>query len=68
MKSRNVERMGRQMGNSIDHGFAQWFAHFGFLGDNRLEFDTNLVERAIRPTPIGTKNSSFIGGTVVGQL
>jgi transposase len=32
-----------------------------YLGDGRLEMDTNVVEHAIRPATIAKKNSLFAG-------
>jgi transposase len=32
-----------------------------FLEDGRVELDTNVVERAIRPIALGRKNSLFAG-------
>jgi hypothetical protein len=32
-----------------------------FLEDGRLELDTNVIERAIRPIALGRKNSLFAG-------
>lgn len=32
-----------------------------FLTDGRIELDSNIVERAIRPQAIGRKNSLFVG-------
>lgn len=35
-----------------------------FLGDGRIEIDSNIVERAIRPQTITRKNSLFAGSDV----
>ena len=32
-----------------------------FLDDGRVELDTNIIERAIRPIPLGRKNHLFAG-------
>jgi hypothetical protein len=32
-----------------------------FLDDGRVEFDSNPVERAIRPIALGRKNRLFVG-------
>jgi transposase len=32
-----------------------------FLEDGRLELDTNVIERAIRPVALGRKNALFAG-------
>ena len=33
----------------------------GFLGDGRIELDTNIVERSIRPIVLNRKNALFAG-------
>jgi hypothetical protein len=38
-----------------------------FLEDGRLEPDTNIVERSIRPIGIGKKNSLFCGNEGGGE-
>jgi hypothetical protein len=32
-----------------------------FIDDGRLELDTNIVERAMRPVALGRKNALFAG-------
>lgn len=51
-------RLGQAMSYALNH----WRALTTFLGDGRLELDTNRVERAIKPIVIGRKNFLFMGG------
>jgi transposase len=51
-------RLGQAIGYALNH----WRALTTFLGDGRLELDTNRVERAIKPIVIGRKNFLFMGG------
>jgi hypothetical protein len=36
-----------------------------FLDDGRLELDTNVIERAIRPIALGRKNALFAGSDML---
>jgi transposase len=38
-----------------------------FLDDGRLEMDTNIVERAMRPIALGRKNALFAGADSGGR-
>jgi len=46
---------------AIRYALTRWGALCCFLGDGRLELDTNTVERAIRPVALGRKNDLFAG-------
>ena len=39
-----------------------------FLADGRLEPDTNIVERSIRPVALGRKNALFCGDEGGGEI
>ena len=43
------------------YALAHWDGLILYLDDGRLEMDTNVVERAIRPVTITRKNSLFAG-------
>jgi hypothetical protein len=43
------------------YALAHWDGLILYLDDGRLEMDTNIVERAIRPITITRKNSLFAG-------
>jgi Transposase IS66 family/IS66 C-terminal element len=47
--------------DAIRYALTRWGALCCFLGDGRLELDTNTVERAIRPVALGRKNHLFAG-------
>ena len=43
------------------YAIRHWPGLVVFLGDGRVELDTNAVERAIRPVALGRKNALFAG-------
>ena len=45
----------------VRYALAHWDGLILYLDDGRLEMDTNIVERAIRPITITRKNSLFAG-------
>ena len=60
------EQLGRLSGRSklaqaIRYTFNHWDGLLRFLDDGRLEMDTNIVERAMRPIALGRKNALFAG-------
>jgi transposase len=52
---------------AIDYALERWDGLTLFLEDGRLEPDTNVVERSIRPISIGKKNSLFCGNEGGGE-
>ena len=59
-------QLGRVSGRStlaeaIRYALRHWRGLVLFLDDGRLELDTNVIERAIRPIALGRKNSLFAG-------
>jgi hypothetical protein len=52
---------GSTLVKAIDYALERWAGLTLFLEDGRLEPDTNIVERSIRPIGIGKKNSLFCG-------
>lgn len=52
---------------AIDYALERWSGLTLFLEDGRLEPDTNIVERSIRPISIGKKNSLFCGDEGGGE-
>jgi transposase len=59
-------QLGRVSGRStlaeaIRYALRHWQGLVLFLEDGRLELDTNVIERAIRPIALGRKNSLFAG-------
>jgi transposase len=55
------------LGIAMDYALGQWRTLGVYLGDGRVEIDTNLVENAIRPTALGKKNWLFMGEAEAGQ-
>lgn len=49
------------LAEAIRYTLARWPALGRFLGDGRVDLDTNTVERAIRPVTLGRKNHLFAG-------
>jgi len=49
------------LAEAIRYALSRWQALCRFLGDGRIELDTNAVERAIRPVALGRKNHLFAG-------
>jgi transposase len=45
----------------IRYGFNHWDGLVRFLEDGRIEMDTNIVERSMRPIALNRKNSLFAG-------
>jgi transposase len=59
-------QLGRVSGRStlaeaIRYALRHWPGLVLFLEDGRLELDTNVIERAIRPIALGRKNALFAG-------
>jgi hypothetical protein len=46
---------------AIRYGLNHWDGLVRFLDDGRIELDTNIVERAIRPIVLNRKNALFAG-------
>lgn len=46
---------------AIRYGLHHWHGLVRFLDDGRIEMDTNIVERAIRPIVLNRKNALFAG-------
>jgi transposase len=65
-------QLGRLSGRSklaqaIRYTFNHWNGLIRFLDDGRLELDTNIVERAMRPSALGRKNALFAGADSGGR-
>jgi len=57
-----TDLLGRLSGRStlaqaIRYALNHWKGLVRFLDDGRLELDTNIVERAMRPVALGRKNA-----------
>jgi len=49
------------MAEIIRYGLSRWEGFTRFLDDGRIEIDSNIVERAIRPIALNRKNALFAG-------
>ncbi|MBX7209432.1 MAG: IS66 family transposase [Verrucomicrobiaceae bacterium] len=54
-------------GEALSYALNQWPKLLVFLGDGRVQIDSNLVENTIRPSAIGKKNWLFIGDANAGE-
>ena len=52
---------GSDMGKAVAYALEHWNGLTHFLEDGRVEIDSNVVERAIRPVCLTRKNSLFAG-------
>jgi hypothetical protein len=43
------------------YGTSHWLGLYRFLDNGRIEIDTNIVERSIRPIALSRKNALFAG-------
>lgn len=46
---------------ALDYALSRWAGLSRFLDDGRVEIDSNVVERAIRPIALNRKNALFAG-------
>jgi transposase len=56
-----------KLGKAISYAIKQWSRLEVYLDDGRVEICNNLVENAIRPTKLGSKNWLFIGNEESGK-
>ncbi len=52
---------------AIRYALSRWDGLVRFLDDGRIEIDSNVVERAIRPIALGRKNHLFAGSDGGGE-
>jgi transposase len=50
-----------KLAEAIRYALSRWNGLTRFLDDGRIEIDSNIVERAIRPRALGRKNHLFAG-------
>jgi transposase len=55
-----VARRG-PIGEAIRYGLTRWEGFTRFIDDGRIEMDSNIVERSIRPIALNRKNALFAG-------
>lgn len=52
---------GSELAKAMRYAIRHWDGLIAFLDDGRIEMDTNVVERAIRPHTLTRKNALFAG-------
>src|SRR5207247_1208275 len=52
---------------AIRYALSRWEGLTRFLDDGRIEIDSNVVERSIRPIALGRKNHLFAGSDGGGE-
>ena len=50
-----------EIAEELRYGLNHWDGFTRFLDDGRIELDTNIVERGIRPITLNRKNALFAG-------
>jgi transposase len=61
-----VSQKGK-LAEAIRYALARWDGLSLFLGEGRVEMDSNIVERAIRPIALNRKNALFAGSDGGGE-
>ncbi len=56
-----------KLAEAIRYALSRWEGLTRFLDDGRIEIDTNIVERAIRPIALNRKNALFAGSDGGGE-
>ncbi len=56
-----------KLADAIRYALSRWAGLSLFLDDGRVEIDSNVVERAIRPLALNRKNALFAGSDGGGQ-
>ena len=64
-----LERVSQKgkLAEAIRYALTRWDGLSLFLGDGRVEMDSNIVERAIRPIALNRKNALFAGSDGGGE-
>jgi transposase len=56
-----------KLAEAIRYALSRWDGLTHFLGDGRIEIDSNVVERSIRPIALNRKNALFAGSDGGGE-
>ena len=56
-----------KLAEAIRYALSRWEGLTRFLGDGRIEIDSNVVERSIRPIALNRKNALFAGSDGGGK-
>ena len=57
-----------KLAEAIRYALVRWEGLTRFVDDGRIEIDSNVVERAIRPLALTRKNALFAGSDRGGEL
>ena len=55
------------LGKAVAYTLAHWHGLIAFLDDGRIEVDSNIVERSIKPVCLTRKNALFAGSSRGGE-
>ncbi len=64
---REIVSQKSKLAEAIRYALSRWEGLSRFLDDGRVELDSNVVERAIRPLALNRKNGLFAGSNAGGQ-
>jgi transposase len=56
-----------KLAEAIRYALSRWAGLTRFIGDGRIEIDSNVVERSIRPIALNRKNALFAGSDGGGE-
>ena len=65
-KLETISQKGK-LAEAIRYALSRWEGLSRFLDDGRIELDSNVVERAIRPLALNRKNALFAGSDKGGE-
>jgi transposase len=65
-KLETISQKGK-LAEAIRYALSRWEGLARFLDDGRIELDSNVVERAIRPLALNRKNALFAGSDIGGE-
>jgi transposase len=65
-RSRQVSAKSK-LGEAIRYALSRWDGFARFLDDGRIDLDSNVVERSIRPLALNRKNALFAGSDEGGD-
>ena len=65
-KLETISQKGK-LAEAIRYALSRWEGLTRFLDDGRIELDSNVVERAIRPLALNRKNALFAGSDAGGE-
>ena len=65
-KLETISQKGK-LAEAIRYALSRWEGLSRFLDDGRVELDSNVVERAIRPLALSRKNALFAGSDTGGE-